>query len=100
VHYGPQPSTLASSAIAKMSALFAPPARNAAERDRPGWLPSAAMPCHGNVHQLQSRAHKLGHVRESSANLRDPISIRTANREGIDLQDVERLVRNVVADIN
>jgi hypothetical protein len=37
---------------------------------------------------------------ESSANLRDPRSIRTGNREGIDLQDVERLVRNVVADIN
>jgi hypothetical protein len=37
---------------------------------------------------------------ESSANLRDPRSIRTGNREGIDLQNVERLVRNVVADIN
>ena len=37
---------------------------------------------------------------ESSANLRDPRSIRTGNREGIDLQDVECLVRNVVADIN
>ena len=37
---------------------------------------------------------------ESSANLRDPRSIRTDNREGIDLQNVERLVRNVVADIN
>jgi hypothetical protein len=37
---------------------------------------------------------------ESSANLRDPRSITTANREGIDLQDVERLVRNVLADIN
>jgi hypothetical protein len=37
---------------------------------------------------------------ESSANLRDPRSIRTGNREGNDLQDVERLIRNVVADIN
>ena len=37
---------------------------------------------------------------ESSANLRDPRSIRTGNREGIDLQDVECLVRIVVADIN
>jgi hypothetical protein len=37
---------------------------------------------------------------ERSANLRDPRSIRTGYREGIDLQDVERLVRNVVADIN
>jgi hypothetical protein len=44
-----------------MRALFAPPARNAAERDRLGWLPSAAIPCHGNVHQLQSRARTLGH---------------------------------------
>jgi hypothetical protein len=37
---------------------------------------------------------------ESSAKLRDPRSIRTGNREGNDLQDVERFVRNVVADIN
>jgi hypothetical protein len=37
---------------------------------------------------------------ESSINLRDPRSIRTVNREGINLQDVESLVRNVVADIN
>jgi hypothetical protein len=37
---------------------------------------------------------------ESSANLRDPRSITTVNREGINLQDVERLVRNVVANMN
>ena len=37
---------------------------------------------------------------ESSANLRAPRSIRTGNREGIDLQDVERLVCNVVAYIS
>jgi hypothetical protein len=37
---------------------------------------------------------------ESSANLRDPRSIKTGNREGINLQDVKHIVRNVVADIN